>query len=142
MKVFQNCNNYRNRFIIAIVLKIRKLRRCQICVCCVRFFAMFATFQCEFDDYSMRTQWIFVIVDYLNKVHFELQNESSLIYFIYRVQMLLKCEIVDIAKQLRNVDFRNFIKFKFNFEILHEIFLKKFTNKFVWQMNIFRLFCI
>ena len=45
--------------------------------------------------------------------------------------MLLKCEIVEIAKQLRNIDFRDFIKFRFNFEILHEIFLKKFTNKFV-----------
>ena len=49
--------------------------------------------------------------------------------------MLLKCEVVDIAKQLRNIDFRNLIKFKSNFEILHEIFLKKFTNKLVMMIN-------
>ena len=51
------------------------------------------------------------------------------------MQMLLKCEIVEIAKQLRNIDFRNFIKFKSNFEVLHEIFLKKFTNKLVVIIN-------
>ena len=51
------------------------------------------------------------------------------------MQMLLKCEIVEIAKQLRNIDFRNFIKFKSNSEILHEFFLKKFTNKLVLLLN-------
>ena len=105
-------------------------------MCCVSFSTMFATFQCNFDHNSMRIRWIFDIIDCLNKIHFELQNEFSFIYFICWMYMLLKCEIVDIAKRLRNVDFRNFIKFKFNFEVSHEIFLKKFTNKFVLYINL------
>ena len=43
------------------------------------------------------------------------------------MQMLLKYEIYEIAKLLRNVEFRNFIKCNSNFEIvLKEFFLKKF----------------
>ena len=40
--------------------------------------------------------------------------------------MLLKYEIYEIAKQLRNVEFRNFIKFNFNFENVLKKILKNF----------------
>ena len=47
----------------------------------IQFFAMFATFQCDFDHNSMRTRSIFDIIDYLNRIHFEFQNEFSFVYF-------------------------------------------------------------
>ena len=87
-----------------------------------QLFAMFAAFQCDFDHNSIRTRSIFDIVDFLNKVHFELQNELSFIYFTYWMQMLLRCEIAEIAKQLRNVDFRNLIRCKSNSEVVRKNF--------------------
>ena len=63
---------------------------------------MFVTFQCDFDHNSMRTRSIFNIVEYLNRIHFELQKKSSFVYFTYWMQMLLKCEIDEIAKRVRN----------------------------------------
>ena len=45
--------------------------------------------------------------------------------------MLLKYEIYKMIKQLRNVEFRNFIKYNFNFEIVLKNFSKKISNLFV-----------
>ena len=52
--------------------------------------------------------------------------------------MLLRCEIAEIAKQLRDVDLRNLIRFKPNPEVLHGIFLKKFMGKLVQKLKIKR----
>ena len=58
--------------------------------------------------------------------------------------MLLRCEVADIAKQLRDVDLRNLIRFKPNPEALHGIFLKKFTGKLVRHISKFdkRIFAL
>ena len=50
----------------------------------------------------MRTRSIFDIVDYLDRAHFELQNELSFVYSTYWVQMLLRCEIDGIAERVRD----------------------------------------
>ena len=81
-----------------------------------QFFALFATIQCDFDHISMRTRSIFHIVNDLNEVHFELYNKSLFVKFTYWMQLLKRCEIVEIANSLRNVEFRNFIRCKSNFE--------------------------
>ena len=124
-----------------IVLKFERLCCCQICANVsslkTQFFAMFAMFQYDCNHNSMRSRSIFEVVDYLNSVHFVLQNEFSIVCFTYWMQMLLRCEIDEIATQLLNhsILFRDFIKYNSNFEILHEIFLKKFTSKLVvnWE---------
>ena len=87
----------------------------------IQFFAMFATFQCDFDHNSMRIRSIFDIIDYLNRIHFEFQNEFSFIYFTQWMQMLLRCEIREIAKQ-----WRKFIKTILSNAIL---ILKTFEKK-------------
>ena len=112
MSVFQRFKNYRNRFIIAIVLRLSKFHCCKMFAemlaewfassLKIQFFAMFTTFQCDFDHNFMRIRSIFDDVDYLNRVHFEFQNELSFIYFTYWMQMLLRCEIDKIAKRMRN----------------------------------------
>ena len=112
MNAFQRCKNNKNRFIIAIVLKFRKLRRCQICFRFVflktQFFAKFASFQYDFDHNSMRQRRIFDIIDYLNNVHFVFQNKRLFVCFVYRMQMLSKCEIDKIAKRMRNIKILQF----------------------------------
>ena len=50
----------------------------------------------------MHTRSIFDIFDTLNSVHFVLQNEFSIVCFTYWMQMLLRCEIDEIAKRVRN----------------------------------------
>ena len=120
-------------------MKFRKLRRCQICVCFanvsflkIQFSTMFAMFQYDFDHNFMRIRSIFDIFDYLNKIHFVFQYEILIVNFIYWMQMLLKCEIREIAKQWRDVEFRNFIKCNSNFEIVSKrIFFKKNSSLFV-----------
>ena len=84
--------------------------------------AMPAAFQCDFDHNSMRTQSIFDIVDYLNRAHFQFQNEPSFVYFTYWVQMLLWCEIVGIAEQLRDAELRSLIICRPNPEAVGENF--------------------
>ena len=88
----------------------------------IQFFAMFATFQCDFDHNSMRIRSIFDIIDYLNRAHFELQRKFSFVYYIQWMQMLLRCEIREIAKQWRNVEFNNLIKCNSNSEDVRENF--------------------
>ena len=135
MNAFQRFKNYWNRFIIAIILKLRKLRRCQICVrfanvsfSKIQFSTMFVVIQYDFDHNSMRQRWIFDIVDYLNNTHFVFQNEFSIVCFIYWIQMLLRCEIDRIANRMRNwismSRFRNLIKSDSNSKNF-KIFLKK-----------------
>ena len=82
----------------------------------IQFFALFATIQCDFDHISMRIRSIFHIVNDLNEIHFELYNKFLFVKFIYWMQLLKRCEIVEIANSLRNVEFRNFIKCKSNSE--------------------------
>ena len=139
MNIIQRCRNNRNRLIIAIVVKLERLCCCQIVLTqMIQFLAIFVKQWYDFHHNSMRSRWIFDVFD-LNKFHFKFQYEFSIVNFIYWMQMLLRCEINEIAKQWRNVKLRNLIKFNSNFEILHEIFLKKFTNKFVQMINQFRI---
>ena len=70
----------------------------------------------------MRTRSIFNIVEYLDRAHFELQNEPSFVYFTYWVQMLLRCEIAGIAEQLRDAELRNLIRCSPNPEAAPENF--------------------
>ena len=112
MNAFQRFKNYRNRFIIAIVLRLSRFHCCRMFAemfakwfassLKTQLFAMSATFQCDFDHNFMRTRSIFDIVDYLNRAHFELQNELSFVYFTYWVQMLLRCEIDRIAERVQD----------------------------------------
>ena len=66
----------------------------------------------------MRTRSIFDIFDYLNRAHFKLQNESLIVSFIYWVQILLTCEIDEVAEELRNSDLSDE-----NFAILSDLAL-------------------
>ena len=50
----------------------------------------------------MRTRSIFDIIDYLDSAHSVLQNKPSVVCFTYWVQMLLRCEIDEIAKRVRD----------------------------------------
>ena len=117
--------HYRNSFEI---FKISSLQKLVVSSRKIQFFAMFATFQCDFEHNFMRTRSIFDIFDYLNRIHFVLQYKFFIVNFIYWMQILLRYEIREIAKQWRNVElFRNFIKCNFNFETVSKrIFLKKF----------------
>ena len=120
--------HYRNNFEI---FKISSLQKFVVSFWKIQFFAMFATFQCDFDHNFMRIRSIFDIFDYLNRIHFVFQYKFFIVNFVYWMQMLLKCEIREIAKQWRKL-FRNFIKCNFNFEIvLKRIFFKKISNLFV-----------
>ena len=47
------------------------------------FFSMFAKQRCDIHYNSMRSRQIFEIIDYLDRIHFAFQNESSIIYFIH-----------------------------------------------------------
>ena len=73
-----------------------------LCSSCFALLAMSAKQQCDFHHNSMRTRSIFDIFDSLSSAHFVLQNESSIVCFTYWVQMLLRCEIDEIAKRMRN----------------------------------------
>ena len=96
---------------------------------------MFAERWCDFLHKSMRTRSIFDIIDYLNRAHFELQNKSSIESSTYCVQMLLRYELHEIAKQLRNVELRNLIRFSSNSEAAsNRIFFKKISNLSCWKM--------
>ena len=50
----------------------------------------------------MRTRSIFDIFGSLNSAHSVLQNEPSIVYFAYWVQVLLRCEIDGVAERVRN----------------------------------------
>ena len=132
--------HYRNNFEVSKITSLSNL--CSFRTCFVQFFAMFAMFQYDFNHNSMRSRSIFEIVNYLNNVHFVFQNEIFVVCFIYLLQMLLRCEIREIVKQWRDVDFRNFIIFSSNFETLHEIFLKNFSNKLVHTSTVSNLFIL
>ena len=122
--------HYRNNFEI---FKISSLQKLVVSFRKIQFFTVFATFQCDFEHNFMRTRSIFDIFDYLNRIHFVLRYEFFIVNFIYWMQMLLKCEICEIAEQWRNVElFRNFIRCNFNFEVVSKrIFFKKISNLFV-----------
>ena len=98
MSIIQCCKNNRNRLIIAIVLRLRKLRCCQK----LQLLAMSAKQRCDIHHNSMRTRSIFDVFDSLNSVFFVFQNKSSNVYFTFWMQMLLRCEIDEIAKRVRN----------------------------------------
>ena len=66
--------------------------------------AILARQRCTFHYNSMRTRWIFNIFDYLNRAHFKLQNEPLIVSFTYWVQILLSCEIDEVAEELRDPD--------------------------------------
>ena len=77
----------------------------------------------------MRQRRIFDIIVYLNSIHFVLQNERLFVCFVYRIQMLSRCEIDEIAKRIRNIrilismqKFCNLIRFDFNSESSRQSF--------------------
>ena len=70
----------------------------------------------------MRSRWIFDIFDYLDRFHFELQNEPLVISFTYWMQMQLRCEIYELAEQLRDAELRNLIRCSPNPEAFPENF--------------------
>ena len=72
----------------------------------------------------MRQRWIFDIIDYLNSVHSVLQNEFSIVCFIYWIQMLLRCEIDEIANRVRN-HFAILSNLTLTLRILDKVFFKK-----------------
>ena len=90
--------HYRNNFETWKIAQLSNL--------CLRLliwlFAMLAMRWCDFHHNSMRTRSIFDIIDYLNNVHFVFQNKFSIVCFTYWVQMLLRCEIDEIAKRMQN----------------------------------------
>ena len=46
-------------------------------------FSMFAKQRCDIHHNSMRSRQIFEIIDYLDRIHFALQNEFSIICFTH-----------------------------------------------------------
>ena len=66
--------------------------------------AILAKQRCAFHYNSIRTRSIFNLFDYLNRAHFKLQNESLIVSFTYWVQILLTCEIDEVAEGLRDPD--------------------------------------
>ena len=73
---------------------------------------------CDFHHNAMRSRWIFDLFDYLDRTHLELENESFVVSFTYWMQMFLRCEIREIAKQWRDVEFRNLIRCSPNSEVV------------------------
>ena len=119
LQKWQKSIHYRNNFENS---KITSLLNLCLLKCVVQFFAIFATFQCDFDHNLMRTRWIFDIIDYLNRIHFKFQYEILIVNFIYWMQMLLRCEIHEIAKQWRDVELRNLIRCSSYSEVVSENF--------------------
>ena len=77
----------------------------------------------------MRIRSIFNFFNFLNKIHFKFQNEFLIVNFVYWMQMLLMCEINEIAKKLRNFDLNDE-----NFVILSNLILiLKLCAKFFWK---------
>ena len=99
----------------------------------VQLSAVPAAFQCGFDHNFMRTRSIFDIFDYLDRAHFVLQYEPFIVSFAYWVQMLLKCEIREVAEQWRDVELlRNLIRCSPNPEAVPKrIFFKKIPGLLV-----------
>ena len=81
----------------------------------------------RFHHNSMRAQQILDIIEWLDRAHFELQNEASFVWFGGWVQMLFDCKVEQSAIH------RNLIRFSPNPEALQGIFLKKFTGKLVYK---------
>ena len=103
MSAIQRCKNNRNWLIIAIVVKLERLCCCQIvpALRMAQLPTMSAKQWYDFHHNSMRPRWIFDVFDYLDRPHFELQYETLIVSFTYWVQMLLRCEISEVAKQWR-----------------------------------------
>ena len=78
----------------------------------------------------MRTRSIFDIFDFLNSVHFVLQNKSSNVWFIYWIKKLLRCEIDEIA--------RNFVILSdliLILKVLDKVFFKKNFRIYLFSNN-------
>ena len=74
----------------------------EMCLSAKQLPAMPAKQRCDFHHNSMRSRQIFEVIDYLNSAHFVLQNRFAIVCFTYWMQMLLRCEIDEIAKRVRN----------------------------------------
>ena len=87
----------------------------------------------------MRQRWIFDIIDYLNSVHSELQNESSIVCFTYWVQMLLRCEIDEIANRVRD-HFAILSNLDLTLRTFDKVFFKKTFESTCWKCKKCKLY--
>ena len=116
---------YRNNYKIAkIILLLNACSRNILRRCFVYFFAKFAKFNCDFNYNLIRIRSIFNIINFVNKIHFEFQNEFL---FIKIFMFSSFCLLFD------NVVNRHFILFR------KSIIL--FTIKYLFVRIFFCSFC-